>query len=51
MPVVTIPEPCPYERIGPYYPGVEYTVDEPEATRLVEVKGFVVVEPDPEPEE
>jgi hypothetical protein len=33
--------------VGPYYPGVEYQIeDDDEALRLVTVKGFVIVEPE-----
>lgn len=49
MKTVILPEPCPWVRVGPYYPGIEYDIeDDAEAQRLVEVKGleYVVEEED-----
>lgn len=49
MPTVKIPEDettVYIHHIGPYEKGVEYEVDELEATRLIENKGFVLVEED-----
>lgn len=45
---VMIPEPCPYERIGAYLPGVEYEVEAIEAQRLIDVKGFILVDDEEE---
>ncbi len=49
MPTVKIPDndTMTYiDHIGPYQKGVEYEVDELEATRLIENKGFELVEED-----
>ena len=48
MLTVRLPADTPYARVGPYLPGVEYQVDDLEAQRLIDVKGFELVDDEEE---